>query len=216
MISSLELARLCGVSQGTVDRALHDRPGIKQKTRELVLKAAAEHGYRPNPAVRTLLGGESEVVGAVIPRSRSVFFVDLLDAVRVALEERGLWLYSTSASNDAAFIAALEDMAARRMRAIVVVPPREGLPLPKHLSLPIASLLSAVKAPHTLLIAPDEIETGRRATEYLIEKGHRVIWHLTYARSARGIDDRLKGYELAMGKHGLAPALVRELAPNSL
>ena len=39
-----ELAVLCGVSRGTVDRALHDKPGINPETKARILKLAAEHG----------------------------------------------------------------------------------------------------------------------------------------------------------------------------
>ena len=51
MISSLELARICKVSQGTVDRALHDRPGVSLATKARILAAARRHGYRPHPGV---------------------------------------------------------------------------------------------------------------------------------------------------------------------
>jgi len=67
MISSLELAELCGVSQGTVDRALHGRGGIAESTRAKILEAARLHGYAPNPAARELMTGQSSVCGAVIP-----------------------------------------------------------------------------------------------------------------------------------------------------
>ena len=47
-ISTGQLAKICGVSQGTVDRALHNRAGIKPETREKILRVAHQFGYRPN------------------------------------------------------------------------------------------------------------------------------------------------------------------------
>lgn len=44
----------CGVSEGTVDRALNDREGIKKETKEKILKVAKELGYRPNHLARCL------------------------------------------------------------------------------------------------------------------------------------------------------------------
>ena len=46
-ITGEELARLCGVSQGTVDRALNDRPGINAATKEKILEIAKKYGWRP-------------------------------------------------------------------------------------------------------------------------------------------------------------------------
>lgn len=47
-ISTTQLARICGVSQGTVDRALHNRAGINSKTRNRILEIAKDYDYRPS------------------------------------------------------------------------------------------------------------------------------------------------------------------------
>lgn len=45
-ITTAELAQLCGVSQGTVDRALNNRSGISPETKERILKTAIQYGFR--------------------------------------------------------------------------------------------------------------------------------------------------------------------------
>ncbi|MBQ8880016.1 MAG: LacI family DNA-binding transcriptional regulator [Clostridia bacterium] len=47
-ITTTQIARICGVSQGTVDRALHNRDGINPKTKARILDIAKEYDYRPN------------------------------------------------------------------------------------------------------------------------------------------------------------------------
>ena len=47
-ITTTQLARICGVSQGTVDRALHNRSGVNPETRARILEIAKEYDYRPN------------------------------------------------------------------------------------------------------------------------------------------------------------------------
>ena len=47
-ITTTQLARICGVSQGTVDRALHNRGGINPETKARILKIAKEYDYHPN------------------------------------------------------------------------------------------------------------------------------------------------------------------------
>ncbi len=47
-ITTTQLARICGVSQGTVDRALHNRGGINPETRKRILEIAKEYDYRPS------------------------------------------------------------------------------------------------------------------------------------------------------------------------
>jgi LacI family transcriptional regulator len=46
-ITTTQLARICGVSQGTVDRALHNRGDVNAQTRERILAVAKEYDYTP-------------------------------------------------------------------------------------------------------------------------------------------------------------------------
>lgn len=69
------IAELAKVSIGTVDRALHGRPGISKVTRERVLRIAEKLSYSPNPAARTLSVGRSTVrIGVCIPREIRLYY----------------------------------------------------------------------------------------------------------------------------------------------
>jgi len=65
-ISSKQLAAICGVSQGTVDRALHGRAGIRAETRERVLAAARKYGYCPDLPDVPAPTGHSMLWGVVL------------------------------------------------------------------------------------------------------------------------------------------------------
>jgi len=207
MISSLELARICGVSQGTVDRAMHDRPGVSPSTRQLILEAAELHGYKPHPAARELMGAKSKVIGALVPSLNAVFFMDLMQSLKEACESYGLRLYITPVSDKADFLDALDDMAARRVRGVIAVPPEENIEIPASTanSLPIATVLSSLANPEVKLFAPDERVTGETAVAYLAGLGHTRIMHVTYARRAQAIVARQDGYEQAMKLRGWEP-----------
>lgn len=59
-ITTTQLARICGVSQGTVDRALHNRGGIHPKTKEKILAVAREYDYVPS------VRADEESVGSML------------------------------------------------------------------------------------------------------------------------------------------------------
>jgi LacI family transcriptional regulator len=211
VISSLELARRCGVSQGTVDRALKGRGGINAGTRERILAAAAEHGYCPNPAARELMTGESRMAGAIVPSTAGVFFLDLMRELKQALDPIGLRLLLTTAESPEEFQDAIAEFAARRLRAAIVVPPAEGIALPAAVTrtLKVVSYLSPCLAEaNHLFLAPDEARTGHAAVNFLASRGHRRILHLTYRREATAIRDRARGYQEAMTQRGWESAVV--------
>ncbi len=79
-----EIARLLGISIGTVDRALHGRPGISPKTRARVLKKAEELNYRPNVAARSLKLNRRLRIGVHLPHQIASFFDPLRDGIRAA------------------------------------------------------------------------------------------------------------------------------------
>ena len=80
-ISTTKIAEICGVSQGTVDRALNGRKGISPKTKEKILRVAQEYGYRPNIHASTIAGGKSRLIGVIVFDLRNQYFSDLLTCI---------------------------------------------------------------------------------------------------------------------------------------
>lgn len=62
-----QLSELLGLSQTTVSRALNGYPEVNEATRERVLQAVRETGYRPNKAAQRLATGKAGSLGLVMP-----------------------------------------------------------------------------------------------------------------------------------------------------
>lgn len=77
-----EIARLAGVSVGTVDRALHGRKGISEETRRRVLETANRFGYETNWAARALARGRPNIrIGVCIPSEFESFYGRIRDGI---------------------------------------------------------------------------------------------------------------------------------------
>jgi DNA-binding LacI/PurR family transcriptional regulator len=61
------LARHLGLSRWTVSRILNGHSGVKEETRQRVMKAVAELGFEPNKLARSLRGGRSGLIGVSFP-----------------------------------------------------------------------------------------------------------------------------------------------------
>lgn len=72
-----DIARAADVDPSTVTRALQNSPRVKPATREKINALAADMGYVPNMAARTLVNRRSGLVGVVIPDMTNPFFRDL-------------------------------------------------------------------------------------------------------------------------------------------
>ena len=218
MISSLELARLCGVSQGTVDRALHGRSGISEKTRARILAEAERHGYAPNPAAREIITGRSSVVAALMPQINSVFFMDLFDALKNHLRSNGLRMIFSAYADEAEFIELLEEMSSRRPRGLVFIPPRDDIALPTRISrnTNLVSLISPVAGNTVQLVSPDEHSVGAVAAGHLLGLGRKRLMHLTYPRNSRAIIARNEGFESVCAGKGVEFTTSHRVDPKDM
>ncbi|MEG2080514.1 MAG: LacI family DNA-binding transcriptional regulator [Oscillospiraceae bacterium] len=75
-ITSQEIAKLAGVSRGTVDRALKGRAGINPETKERILKICKEHNYTPNIIGKALAYSGHSIKVVVILNSVGNSFFD--------------------------------------------------------------------------------------------------------------------------------------------
>jgi LacI family transcriptional regulator, galactose operon repressor len=79
-----DIAQALGVSTGTVDRALHAKPGINPMTRARVLRMAESLGYRPNLAARYLKSRRTMRISVHLPREIALFWDSLREGIREA------------------------------------------------------------------------------------------------------------------------------------
>ena len=83
-----EIAKLCGVSRGTVDRVVNNRGKVKPETESLILKTIAEHGYTKNIVGRALtVKKTSPVIGIILCSEGNPFFDDVIEGFHSAEKE---------------------------------------------------------------------------------------------------------------------------------
>jgi len=99
MVTRADVARLAGTSTAVVTYVINNGPRpVATQTRERVLRAIEELGYRPNVLARALKAGTTQTVGFVVPDSRNPFFAELAHALEDVLFASG---YALLVSNSA-------------------------------------------------------------------------------------------------------------------
>ena len=95
-----DVALIAGVSIKTVSNVLHDYPHVRPATRDRVLAAIEELGYRPNLSARGLRSGKTGIIGLAVPELRENYFAELADAVIRAAERKGLGVVVEQTNGD--------------------------------------------------------------------------------------------------------------------
>lgn len=82
------IAEMAGVSRGTVDKVIHDRPGVNVETKEKVLAIIKELNYKPNPIGKALVKNQSPIkIGVILTPEHNPFIKDMLKGIKQAEEE---------------------------------------------------------------------------------------------------------------------------------
>jgi DNA-binding LacI/PurR family transcriptional regulator len=200
-----DVAALAGVSHITVSRVLNDYPAIRPETRERVLAAIAELGYRRNLAARALVTSRTRAIGVLSPAVAQHGPASSVLAVESAARERGYHpLVTAAAVEHDATVAALEFLLDQAVEALVVIAPHETV-LRAIRDLDIRVPLVTLQAPDRPGgIGVDQAAGARLATEHLLALGHTRIQHLAGPERYLEAAARRAGYADAMGRAGLS------------
>jgi LacI family transcriptional regulator len=212
VISSLQLAELCGVSQGTVDRALHGRDGVAAATKQRVLAMAEKHGYVANPATMEILGKRRTVVGVLTPAFDSPLLMGMAQDVHNAVSTGGYRTFVTFYAGSDQLVKALQEFAARKAAAVVVFPDAARIVIPPALAsaTKVFAFMEPMVGENVAFVAPDNFAIGYRATSILHEFGHRNIAMLDWDLDRVTVRERSRGYRQAMAEFGLPPHYLTE------
>ena len=130
-----KIAELAKVSIGTVDRALHGRPGVSETTRKKVLRVAKMLDYTPHLAARMLSGGASFKIGICIPKEIHFFYdqmrAGIFDEARRASGFGLELLYTPVRALGKGESGAASDLLDRGVKGLVLTPgdPDSATPL---------------------------------------------------------------------------------------
>lgn len=92
MVTLKQLAELCGVSRGTVDRVVNNRGKVKPEKAEMIRRMAKKLNYQPNPVGKALIASRKNLSAAiVIPSVGIAFFDDVIAALEKAADKYELF-----------------------------------------------------------------------------------------------------------------------------
>ncbi len=207
----IELARIAGVSPGTVSRALSGTGMISQKTRDRIRDLAKEHDFRPNVMARNLRIQRTGAIGVVIPLGHEAtqhlsdpFFITMLGLLADALTERGYDLVLSRVvptSDD--WLDQIVDTG--RVDGVIMIGQSDQSDVISRVALrypPIVAWGGHDEGQTYCSVGTDNRIGGEIATAHLIDRGCRDI---TFFGDPRALEimQRLEGCKAAMHKAGL-------------
>ncbi len=219
-----DVAQAAGVSLGTASRALNNKANVLPATRSLVLKAAADVGYKLQIRVPTTVASKINTVGAVIKRDPGEFpRIDpfnymVLCGIEDECERLGLNLMYASLpvnefSHALTWTSLFENSEVDGLIIVGVVfsDPEIIRHIPQRTPLVVVDALANGLDCDTIIT--HNFQGAYTAVKYLIERGHRAIGLIgstTQQAEHPGISERRLGYLKALADYGITESYVEE------
>src|SRR5438067_10858711 len=180
-----QVARAAGVSKATASRVFSGSSAVGTEARRAVERAAAELGYVPNRAARSIGARRSESVGVVVPEPGSRLFIDpllprLLRGIGEELSANGLQMVLFSPQSPADVQRLEVYLAGGHVDAVLLLTLHESDALPARLQARGIPTVFGGRPRGSIEVSFVDVGNhagGRTATERLNEQGRRVLAH---------------------------------------
>lgn len=207
MVTQAQIASKLGVSRQLVTFALAGYPQVAKESRERILAAALEMGYRPNPHARALRLKKTGIIALWIPDQISTHYTHVARELGRLIKSTGHELI-------------ISEVGVRDMKQLWSHVPVDGI-VAVDASDEVQRELEVLAAKAVPLVSVGtycsggidhvrvDLEAGTRdVMAHLIGSGFRRIAHATFVREDLVTESRRMGYLRAMQDAGLKPEFI--------
>jgi LacI family transcriptional regulator len=207
----VDVAERAGVSISTVSHVVNGTRAVAEKTRERVLQAIEETGYRQDTLARSLRRARTDSIGLVVSDSAQPAFADMVRGVEQEAAAGGYVLLLANSAEDAAQeTRVLRALTARRVDGLIVAPVADST----------GKEIDAIRSDGTPVVLMDRIGGGapedqvgvenagsmRELVAHMLGHGYRTIALASGNPKVSTIAERRLGYEQALRAAGIQPS----------
>jgi LacI family transcriptional regulator len=204
-----DVAKIAGVGVMSVSRVVNGNRRVSPEVERRVRAAIEKIGYQPNEAARILKGNKSSVLGLIVPDLADPFFSACCSAIQEAAWDAGyMTLMAASGHREELERRETDIMVQRRIAGLLVVPigsQNDHFAAAQNAGVPLVAIDRPIEHVESDSLTVDNLEASFRATQHLIEHGHRNILCVADDERIYTKTERVSGYSRAMREAKLDP-----------
>jgi DNA-binding LacI/PurR family transcriptional regulator len=198
-VTSIDVAKLAGVSQPTVSRALDPGAPVSPETRARVLAAASELGYTPNVIARSLKSQKTNIIGIVMSNMASSFFyTNVLEQFAQQLQAVGKQVLLFSAPLDRPVDEILPQVLGYQVDALIITSSTPGQAIIDEcarIGTPVILFNRFAPGTQANVVCCDNEDGGRQVANAFLDAGHRRIAFMAGTSGTASTQMREKGFK---------------------
>ncbi|MEU3459489.1 LacI family DNA-binding transcriptional regulator [Streptomyces sp. NPDC006733] len=205
-VSMADVAQRAGVSSQTVSRVSNGHPGVIGSTREQVLTAMRDLGYRPNSAARALRYGQFNTIGVILHGLSTTGNSNTVEAIatQAAAEGYAITLIPVDIPTQDNVLGAFTRMGELAVDAVIVfmeihLLDAGSVALPPGVHVVVVDSDAGDRYP---VVDTDQAGGARRAVSHLLDLGHTTVWHVTGPESSYASERRARAWRAVLEDAG--------------
>jgi DNA-binding LacI/PurR family transcriptional regulator len=204
--TSVDVAKLAGVSQSAVSRTYTPGASVAEATRIKVMDASRKLGYRPNAIARTLITRKSRMIAVVASYLDNQFYPVVIEKLSKRLQSDGYHVLLFIAEANQESDELLMQLMQYHVDGIVLLSATLSSGLAKVCAasgVPVLMFNRVAQAGGTVSsVACDNEAGGRMAARALLEAGHMRIGYIAGLEDSSTNRDREAGFNAELAAHG--------------
>ncbi|MCX4779372.1 LacI family DNA-binding transcriptional regulator [Streptomyces sp. NBC_01264] len=206
-----DVARLAGTSTAVVSYVINNGPRpVAPATRERVLAAIKDLGYRPDRVAQAMASRRTDLIGMIVPDARQPFFAEMAHAVEQAAAERGkMVLVGNSDYRTEREVHYLRAFLGMRVSGLILVSQGMSEQAASEIEAWDARVVLLHERPEAIddvAVVTDDIGGAQLATRHLLEHGHEYVACIGGIENTPSVGDpvadHVEGWRRAMQESG--------------
>ncbi|UKY37148.1 LacI family DNA-binding transcriptional regulator [Pantoea dispersa] len=206
-VTRSDVAKAAGTSVAVVSYVINNGPRpVAEATRQRVLAAIQQTGYRPNAVARALASGSTKTFGLIVPNIANPFVASMAHVLlQESLNHGHVMLLGDAGDDRQRELELIQGLLNRQVDGLFYtsVDRHPYIDVIQASGTPLVMLDRIEPRPGVSMLCVNEREAARQVTAHLLSHGYQQVGMISGPREMLNAQDRIQGWRDAMAQHGL-------------
>lgn len=206
-VNAKDVAKLAGVSQSSVSRVFFDGAKVTEKTRQKVLAAAQELGYRPNEYARSLITNSTRIIGLVMKGIHNPFYPQVLKQFTTSFKKYGYSILFVHTNNDEIQNEDIETLLNYNVAGVIITDATMSMNVAEAFKanhIPLVFFNRKLTTSDFYSVCCNNLNASRKIAEFLAARGEGSMVYISGNEDTSTSREREQGFAEVLEQRGIS------------
>lgn len=211
--TSVDVAKLAGVSQTTVSRAFNNPDSVNPITLQKILDASDQLNYIPNIFAKNLVSHQTNLIGVIIKDFENPFYTSFVSRISQKLNAAGKKILLFSGADQKSILDVLREANSFQVNGLIIASSTLSEQLTEQnipTKIPVVMINRQASSKYYCSVASDDIESSRFVADFFVSKGFHSFAFISGPDNTQSSMRRQQGYINRLAEWGYYNVHIRK------